>query len=61
MVEYTWIDSAGRDVTGTEIVAGYSLRDYFPGLDLDSASKDELAAAYLGPDCDGIGVRWSAL
>ena len=58
--EFTWIDAQGRDITATDAVLGYSLADYVPGIaDLDEAADAELCAAYLGPDCDGIGVRWS--
>lgn len=43
---------------------GYYFAEYFPGLDLEKefASKEEaqqeLEAAYLGPDCYGVGVTW---
>jgi hypothetical protein len=55
-----FINANGRDVTATDVVAGYAFRDYFPGVDLENATADDLADAYLGPDVDGIGVEWDA-
>jgi hypothetical protein len=55
---FRWIDAEGRDVTGTEAVAGYSVQDFFV-CDIHGASPAELAAAYKGPDSDGIGARWT--
>lgn len=53
-----FIDRHGRDVTGTEEVAGYTFQAFFE-CDIDTANLDDLMQGYKGPDCDGIGVAWS--
>ena len=66
VIEYKFIDRTGKDVTGTEEVAGYHWADFFRGSDdwacstattLEEADR-KMAAAYKGRDIDGIGVRW---
>lgn len=66
-VRMQFIDRHGRDVTGTEEVDGYRFQDYFTSnieATLTEACGDRttanewLRSAYLGPDSDGIGVRW---
>ena len=35
---------------------GYNVADYFPGVDVTTATREELSLVYLGDDEDGIGV-----
>lgn len=36
--------------------SGYNVADYFPGVDVLTASTEQLNDAYLGEDADGVGV-----
>jgi hypothetical protein len=68
-ISFTFVhEPSGRDVTGTEDVAGYVAADYFSSdiaetLRLANNDTDTaeawLRSAYLGPDSDGIGVHWT--
>lgn len=66
-VIWLWIDRDGRDVSGTDAVAGYNVGDYFDA-DIETTlmmphdvADATLRAAYKGPDSDGIGLRWSII
>lgn len=63
---FLFFDRDGRDVTGTEDVAGYRFQDFFD-RDVREITNSRapgeirslLGRAYRGPDCDGIEVQWS--
>lgn len=56
---FRFVDEDGRAIGNRANLDGYTFRDYFPGVDLGTATPEELAAAYLGVDCDGIAVSWT--
>jgi hypothetical protein len=57
-VRFVFVDQRGRK--GVRRPDGRLVRDYFD-CDLESATLDELRAAYKGPDEEGIGVEWYAV
>jgi hypothetical protein len=57
---FRFVDTEGRDITGTEQVQGYFIRDFFDCDITIARSDDELTKSYKGPDSDGIGVQWDA-
>ncbi len=60
-IDFRFVNAAGRDVTGTDAVTGYQVRDFFSCdlVDVGDLDDDGMRLAYLGPDCDGIGVEWT--
>ena len=54
---FDFVDADGLAVDD-EGTLGYQVSDYFD-VDVSGATADELAAAYKGPDSDGIGVLWT--
>lgn len=56
---FEFVTRDGKPASATD-TQGYFVRDYFDCA-VDDATAEELATAYKGPDCDGIGVRWGVV
>lgn len=58
MAHFEFVDANGKRVS-SEDTQGYFFRDFFD-CDIGTATAEDLSTYYRGPDCDGIGVRWTA-